>query len=146
MSRRLCWIIFSVQKVFLSDFNRNFFLSFDKKNCVWQKRFLNVWNIFLIIKFFWHKCDLRRFCCNLIDKTYRISFDSFSAGVSKWLSRCPEELFEDKVFCISFSWKSVHFLSKLSKAFNQKIWTSLSILLYNLLWEKFFLREEQPSI
>ena len=89
---------------FLSDFKQ---ISFWKslKSFSWQKCFLSVCKIFLMTRFFWHEIESRNFSRSFIRNLLIFFWKFFSPGSSKSLSRCREELFEDKN-----SWKIYCFI------------------------------------
>ena len=89
---------------FLSDFKQ---ISFWKtlKSFSWQKCFLSVCKIFLMTRFFWHEIESKNFSRSFIRNLLIFFWKIFSAGSSKSLSRCREELFEDKN-----SWKFYCFI------------------------------------
>ena len=79
-------------------------------------------------------------------KTCQIFFGKLSACLSKSLSMCLEEVFEDEISCIFLFYKSVQFLSIFFTVFVQKIWILLSKVHSKSLDEKMFLRKFLSSI
>ena len=79
-------------------------------------------------------------------KTCQIFFGKLSACLSKSLSMCLEEVFEDEISCIFLFYKSVQFLSIFFTVFVQKIWILLSKVHSKSLDEKMFLRKLLSSI